>query len=57
MKIFSSLKLLLFIFPIFLVISCKVRRPSDVIPENTMENLLYDYHIAKALSEIGRAHV
>ncbi len=51
MKIFSSLKLLLFIFPIFLVISCKVRRPSDVIPENTMENLLYDYHIAKALSE------
>lgn len=31
--------------------SCKVKRPSNIIPEATMENLLYDYHIAKALGE------
>ncbi|MDR3118833.1 MAG: DUF4296 domain-containing protein [Mediterranea sp.] len=30
---------------------CKVRKPKNVISENKMENLLYDYHIAKALGE------
>jgi hypothetical protein len=30
---------------------CKIKRPKDVIPESQMENLLYDYHIAKALGE------
>lgn len=31
--------------------SCKVKRPDDVLPESTMENLLYDYHIAKAMGD------
>ncbi len=51
MKKISCLKLLFFLTFCILVASCKVRRPSDVIPEATMEELLYDYHIAKALGE------
>lgn len=35
----------------FILTGCKVRKPKDVIPESQMENLLYDYHIAKALGE------
>ena len=33
------------------VVGCKVKRPDGVLPETTMENLLYDYHIAKAMSD------
>lgn len=36
---------------IFLAIGCKVKRPENVIPESEMENLLYDYHLAKAMGE------
>ncbi|KAB6353560.1 DUF4296 domain-containing protein, partial [Bacteroides xylanisolvens] len=28
---------------VFAVAGCKVKRPSDVISESKMENLLYDY--------------
>ena len=31
--------------------ACKVKRPDSVISESQMENLLYDYHIAKAMGE------
>ena len=31
----------------FAVAGCKVKRPSDVISESKMENLLYDYHVVK----------
>lgn len=51
MKMISYLKFLAFLAFCLLVSSCKVRKPSDVIPEATMEDLLYDYHIAKALGE------
>lgn len=34
---------------LFVIVGCKVKRPDDVIPESQMENLLYDYHIAKAM--------
>lgn len=30
---------------------CKVKRPKDVIPESQMEEILYDYHIAKAMGD------
>lgn len=30
---------------------CKVKRPDGVLPETKMEDLLYDYHIAKAMGE------
>lgn len=33
------------------VTGCKVKRPNEVLPESTMENLLYDYHIAKAMGD------
>lgn len=33
------------------VVGCKVKRPDGVLPETTMENLLYDYHIAKTMSD------
>ena len=33
------------------VAGCKVKRPSDVIPESEMENLLYDYQLAKSMGD------
>lgn len=33
------------------VAGCKVKRPDDVIPESKMENLLYDYHLAKSMGD------
>lgn len=33
------------------IAGCKVKRPDDVIPESKMENLLYDYHLAKAMGD------
>lgn len=42
-------------FSIFLLASCltacQVKRPKTVIPDAKMENILYDYHIAKAMGE------
>ena len=35
----------------FGVAGCKVKRPSDVISESKMENLLYDYHVAKSMGD------
>lgn len=35
----------------FAVAGCKVKRPSDVISESKMENLLYDYHLAKSMGD------
>lgn len=35
----------------FLVSACGVKAPDDIIPESKMENLLYDYHLAKAMGE------
>lgn len=35
-----------------LLVSCKTDVPEGVIPESTMEKLLYDYHVAQALAEI-----
>lgn len=34
-----------------LLVGCKIKTPEHVIPESTMENLLYDYHLAKSMSE------
>lgn len=36
---------------IILMAACKVKRPDEVLPESSMENLLYDYHIAKAMGD------
>ena len=33
------------------VAGCKVKRPDDVISESKMENLLYDYHVAKSMGD------
>lgn len=34
-----------------ILFGCQAKKPKYVIPESTMENLLYDYHIAKALGD------
>ncbi len=34
------------------LVSCKTDVPDEVIPESTMEKLLYDYHVAQAMAEI-----
>lgn len=36
---------------LFLLAGCEVKRPDGVLPEAKMEELLYDYHIAKAMGE------
>lgn len=36
---------------VFAVAGCKVKRPNDVISESEMENLLYDYHLAKSMGD------
>ena len=33
------------------IAGCKVKRPDDVISESKMENLLYDYHVAKSMGD------
>ena len=35
----------------FILTACKVKRPETVLPDAKMENVLYDYHIAKAMGE------
>lgn len=35
----------------FSLTACQVKRPKDVLPDAKMENVLYDYHIAKAMGE------
>lgn len=41
---------ILYLLAIF-VTGCTVKRPNEVLPESTMEDLLYDYHIAKAMGD------
>lgn len=36
---------------VLILAACQVKRPEGVIPEANMENLLYDYHLAKAMGE------
>lgn len=36
---------------VFAVAGCKVKKPNDVISESEMENLLYDYHLAKSMGD------
>lgn len=36
---------------LFLFAGCKMKQPGSVIPEDEMENLLYDYHIAKSMGD------
>lgn len=38
-------------FLVLVASSCKVEKPDSVMSESQMENLLYDYHIAKAMGE------
>lgn len=33
------------------VVGCKVKKPNDVISDSKMENLLYDYHLAKSMGD------
>lgn len=51
MKRFFRFQLYCICLLVWVVVGCKVKRPNDVIPESQMEELLYDYHMAQALSE------
>ncbi len=47
-------KIIILLSPLLLVgllISCKPNRPDGILSERKMENVLYDYHIAKALAQ------
>lgn len=35
----------------FCLTACEVKRPENVLPDAKMENVLYDYHIAKAIGD------
>ena len=32
-------------------VSCEVKRPRGVLSDSEMENVLYDYHIAKSMAD------
>lgn len=51
MKKFFRFQLCCICLLVLIVSACKVKRPDSVISESEMENLLYDYHIAKAMGE------
>ena len=36
---------------VFCLFSCEVKRPKGVMSDSKMEEVLYDYHIAKAMGE------
>ena len=36
-------------FSLFLLVSCKVERPKEVLPPSKMEEVLYDYHLAQVM--------
>ena len=36
---------------LFCLAGCKVKRPKEVFSEKKMEDILYDYHIAKAMGD------
>lgn len=48
---FNKYNLLLLILVLFVFSACKVKVPKEVIQPATMEKLLYDYHIAKAMGD------
>ena len=54
MKKFFRFQLCCICLLVLIVSACKVKRPDSVISESEMENLLYDYHIAKAMGEHAR---
>lgn len=41
----------LVVFLVWTLFACQVKRPETVLSDAQMENVLYDYHIAKALGE------
>ena len=41
----------LFVFLVWTLFACQVKRPETVLSDKQMEDVLYDYHIAKALGE------
>lgn len=51
MKRFFRYQLYCICLLVWVVVGCKVKRPNDVLPESQLEELLYDYHMAQALSE------
>ena len=51
MKKFFRFQLCCICLLVLIVSACKVKRPDSGISESEMENLLYDYHIAKAMGE------
>lgn len=44
-------KLILWMSILFLLASCKAKVPEDILSRETMEDLLYDYHLAQALAK------
>lgn len=47
----NKYRLLLLFLTLFTLTACKVKVPKEVIQPPTMEQLLYDYHIAKAMGD------
>lgn len=45
-----SLKKIILAIPLFLVLSCSVKMPEDIMPPEKMEEVLYDYHMIQAMS-------
>lgn len=50
MKLINCIYILV-LFILFSFVACKVEIPKDVLSEQKMEDVLYDYHIAKAMAD------
>lgn len=46
-------KLIFFLFLALALTGCKVNKPKGIIDESTMEQILYEYHLAKAVATGG----
>ncbi len=51
MRIINRIQWYGVLFGLCCLMSCEVKRPDNVLQDAQMENVLYDYHIAKAMGE------
>lgn len=51
MKKLRSFQVCCLILTVWIQVGCQVKRPNTVLDESQMEELLYDYHMAQALTE------
>lgn len=49
-KVVSFPVVILFLLQMFIVAGCEIERPNNILSQGKMEDVLYDYHIARAMA-------